>query len=103
MTQRTAILQTSADSSTAVEALDLALALASMDQPVQLILSGAAAAVLQHSPSKRYAMLELLDADPILIVSDQDPVDAGELDVEQIPADTLRTVLDTFDEVLHFS
>lgn len=103
MTQRTAILQTSADLNTAVEALDIALALASMDQPVQLILAGEAAAVLQHSPSKRYAMLELLDADPILIVSDQDPVDAGELDVEQIPANTLRSVLDTFDEVLHFS
>ena len=101
MTRRTAILQTSANANTATEALDMALALASMDQPVQLVLSGDAVKVLQQSPSKRYAMLELLDAEPIGLVSDNDlNID---LDTQTIATAKLRELLDSFDEVLQFS
>ena len=101
MTRRTAILQTSANANTATEALDMALALASMDQPVQLVLSGDAVKVLQQNPSKRYAMLELLDAEPIGLVSDNDlNID---LDTQTIATAKLRELLDSFDEVLQFS
>jgi len=101
MTRRTAILQTSANANTATEALDMALALASMDQSVQLVLSGDAVKVLQQSPSKRYAMLELLDAEPIGLVSDNDlNID---LDTQTIATAKLRELLDSFDEVLQFS
>lgn len=105
MTRRTAILQTSANANTATEALDMALALASMDQPVQLVLSGDAVKVLQQSPSKRYAMLELLDAEPIGLVSDNDlNIDlALDLDTQTIATAQLRELLDSFDEVLQFS
>lgn len=107
MTRRTAILQTSANANTATEALDMALALASMDQPVQLVLSGDAVKVLQQNPSKRYAMLELLDAEPIGLVSDNDlnidPDLALELDTQTIATAKLRELLDSFDEVLQFS
>ncbi len=107
MTRRTAILQTSANANTATEALDTALALASMDQPVQLVLSGDAVKVLQQNPSKRYAMLELLDAEPIGLVSDNDlnidPDLALELDTQTIATAKLRELLDSFDEVLQFS
>jgi tRNA 2-thiouridine synthesizing protein C len=107
MTRRTAILQTSANANTATEALDMALALASMDQPVQLVLSGEAVKVLQQNPSKRYAMLELLDAEPIGLVSDNnfniDPDLALELDTQTIATAKLRELLDSFDEVLQFS
>ncbi|MAK70706.1 tRNA 2-thiouridine synthesizing protein C [Idiomarina aquatica] len=103
MTRRTAILQTSANANTATEALDMALALASMDQPVQLVLSGDAVKVLQQNPSKRYAMLELLDAEPIGLVSDNDlNIDPG-LDTQIIATAKLRELLDSFDEVLQFS
>lgn len=103
MTRRTAILQTTARVSTAAEALDVALALASMDQPVQLILVGKALNVLAGTPSKRYAMLELLDAEPILVVTDKLPDDFTELDIETIGSSKLRPLLDSFDEVLQFS
>ena len=109
MTRRTAILQTSANANTATEALDMALALASMDQSVQLVLSGDAVKVLQQNPSKRYAMLELLDAEPIGLVSDNDlNIDpdldlALDLDTQTIATAKLRELLDSFDEVLQFS
>ena len=102
MSKRTAILQTRADGDTATEALDVALALASLEQPVQLILTAAACAALQTGPVKRYGMLELLDAEPILLCCD-DPAVAIELDVEHLAPAQLRAHLSTFDEVLQFS
>ena len=111
MTKRTAVLQTSSEPRVALEALDIALALASMDQPVQLMLVEAAIDVLKDSPSKRYAMLELLDAEPILLVSNENSDETNdesielttELDVELLHYHQLRETLDTFDQVLQFS
>lgn len=103
MTKRTAILQSSADATVAQEALDVALALASMDQSVQLILRGAATQLLANPPAKRYGMLALLDAEPILAVTENTDAVSTEWDVERISHQQLRDTLARFDEVLHFS
>lgn len=103
MTKRTAVLQSDANTDVAREALDVALALASMDQPVQLILMGAATQLLIKPPSKRYGMLELLDAEPILAVTESSDNINIAWDVESISRQQLRERLAQFDEVLHFS
>jgi len=104
--KKIAILQRSNNTNTATEALDVALALASFDTPLQLILIGAAVNVLLKSPSKRYAMLDLLDAEPIVICSHQTvDIDAFPANIEAITIaeEDLRQHLNQFDEVLQFS
>ncbi|MGM0905367.1 MAG: DsrE family protein [Pseudomonadota bacterium] len=104
--KKIAILQCSSDTNAATEALDIALSLASFDHPVQLILSGDAASCLLSNPSKRYGMLELLDAEPIAI-SSESTINIGTLpDSVQtviVPEKQLKQHLDQFDEVLQFS
>ncbi|MGM0428886.1 MAG: DsrE family protein [Pseudomonadota bacterium] len=104
--KRIAILQCSSDTNSATEALDVALSLASFDHPVQLILSGEAINCLLSNPSKRYGMLELLDAEPIAISSESTiNIDALPDSVETVivPEKQLKQHLDQFDEVLQFS
>lgn len=104
--KKIAILQCSSDTNAATEALDVALSLASFDHPVQLILSGEAVNCLLNSPSKRYGMLELLDAQPIAISSESTiNIDAlsDSLDTVIISANELKQHLDQFHEVLQFS
>lgn len=104
--KKVAILQCSSKPDTATEALDLALSLASFDHPVQLILSGDAVSCLLNNPSKRYAMLELLDAEPIGI-SSPEALDTSALpatiDTVYIQSKQLKPHLSQFDEVLLFS
>jgi len=104
--KKIAILQCSADSDSATEALDIALALASFDYPVQLILFGEAVKLLLNQPSKRYAMLELLDAKPIA-VSSKDLTNTSALptkiDTVMVSPEQLKHHLNQFDEVLQFS
>lgn len=104
--KKIAILQCSLTVDAATEALDMALALASFDYPVQLILSGDAVSCLVNKPSKRYAMLELLDAKPIAI-SSQQMINTSALpatiDTVAVPPDKLKQHLCQFDEVLQFS
>ncbi|MCK7458646.1 DsrE family protein [Idiomarina aminovorans] len=106
MNKKIAILQCSAEPDTATEALDMALSLASFDQPVQLILSGDAFSCLLDNPSKRYGMLELLDAEPIGI-SSHSSVDKNALpssvETSVLPPENLKEHLNQFDEVLQFS
>ncbi|MCA1767893.1 MAG: DsrE family protein [Idiomarina sp.] len=106
MNRRIAILQCSAEPDTATEALDMALSLASFDQPVQLILSGDAVNCLLDNPSKRYGMLELLDAEPIGISSqntvNQNALPASVETLILLP-EHLKEHLNQFDEVLQFS
>lgn len=103
MTKRTAVLQSSADATVAQEALDVALALASMDQPVQLILWRSATQLLANPPAKRYGMLALLDAEPTLAVAENRDMICSDWDIEWISRQQLRDTLAQFDEVLHFS
>ncbi|MGM0481980.1 MAG: DsrE family protein [Pseudomonadota bacterium] len=108
MSQPIAVLQTAAaHTDAATEALDLALALASMDQPVQLVLLNEAVSCISDNPSKRYAMLELLDAEPILVCSDKalDEIlgDSQQLDVEILATEQLSERLASYHEVLQFS
>lgn len=105
--KRTAILQTaSAHTDAAIEALDVALSLASLDMPVQLILLDDAVSCL-HNPSKRYGMLEMLDAEPILVCHHQHQTELdvaqSSLDVAVLHPDSLTRYLQAFDEVLQFS
>ena len=106
MNRKIAILQCSAEPDTATEALDMALSLASFDQPVQLILSGDAVNCLLDNPSKRYAMLDLLDAEPIGI-SSHSPIDQNTLlssvETVNLQPENLKEHLNHFDEVLQFS
>ena len=104
--KKIAIVQSSNNPDTATEALDVALALASFDTPVQLILIDDAADVLLSSASKRYAMLGLLDAEPIAICASQEfDVDALPVNIEAIgiTEEELKQYLNQFDEVLQFS
>ena len=104
--KKIAILQCSAASDSATEALDIALALASFDYPVQLILSGEAVKSLLNQPSKRYAMLELLDAEPVVISSEAltDPIALpANIDTVIVSPEQLKRHLSQFDEVLQFS
>ena len=98
--KKIAILQCSAASDSATEALDIALALASFDYPVQLILSGEAVKSLLNQPSKRYAMLELLDAEPVVISTSALPAN---IDTVIVSPEQLKRHLSQFDEVLQFS
>ncbi|MDV6315171.1 DsrE family protein [Idiomarina sp. HP20-50] len=104
--KKIAILQCSSTLNAATEALDIALALASFDYPVQLILSGEGTNCLLNNPSKRYAMLDLLDAEPIAIAS-QSRIDTNTLpttiETVIIPPEQLKQHLSQFDEVLQFS
>lgn len=104
--KRIAILQCSSNPDTALEALDIALSLASFDYPIQLILSDGAVDCLLNKPSKRYAMLELLDAEPIAI-SSPEIFDTSTLpttmDTVVIQPNQLKQHLNQFDEVLQFS
>ncbi|RUO72941.1 DsrE family protein [Idiomarina ramblicola] len=104
--KRIAILQCSAARDSATEALDIALALASFDYPVQLILSDEAVKSLLNQPSKRYAMLELLDAEPIAIsstnITDTTALPAN-IDTVIVSPQQLKHHLNQFDEVLQFS
>lgn len=103
MSKRTAILQTAANSDAATEALDVALAMASMDQSVQLILANDAVNCISDNPSKRYAMLELLDAEPILVFTDQPLSNPHQLDIEIVSSQQLAEQLSSYNEVLQFS
>ncbi|WP_404402812.1 DsrE family protein [Idiomarina seosinensis] len=103
MTKRTAILQTAANSDAAIEALDVALAMASMDQSVQLILANDAVDCISDNPSKRYAMLELLDAEPILVFTDEPLSNPHQLDIEMLSSQQLAEHLSRYNEVLQFS
>lgn len=102
-----AIVQSAkANTDAATEALDVALALASMDQPVQLILIDEAADCIRQ-PAKRYGMLEMLDAEPILLCNHDsqaqfDLAQSG-LDMATLHPDSLAKHLTSFDEVLQFS
>lgn len=104
--KKIAILQCTLEHDTATEALDMALALASFDYPVQLILSGEAVNCLLNEPSKRYAMLDLLDAEPIG-VSSNNGIETNALpaniETVHIPTEQLKQHLNQFDEVLQFS
>ncbi|MGM0526557.1 MAG: DsrE family protein [Pseudomonadota bacterium] len=100
MSKRTAILQTAAANT---EALDIALAMASMDQSVQLILAGEAVNCISDNPSKRYAMLELLDAEPILVFTDEPLSNPHQLDIEIVSSQQLAEQLSSYNEVLQFS
>ncbi|KTG23768.1 hypothetical protein AWR38_07035 [Idiomarina sp. WRN-38] len=104
--KKIAIVQSSNNPNTATEALDVALALASFDTPVQLILINSATDVLVKAPSKRYAMLDLLDAEPIALCSNSDiDIDAlpANIEVTTIKTEQLKQHLNQFDEVLQFS
>ncbi|RUO77483.1 DsrE family protein [Idiomarina seosinensis] len=104
MSKRTAILQTAAaNTDAATEALDLALAMASMDQSVQLILASEAVNCISDNPSKRYAMLELLEAEPILVFTDEPLSNPHQLDIEIISSQQLAPQLNSYNEVLQFS
>lgn len=103
-TQKTAIVQTAeAGTNAATEALDVALALASMDQWVQLVLLDDAVTCLEQNPSKRYAMMEMLDAEPILLCREAPLNQSTELDIELWPRENLAQLLAQYDEVLTFS
>lgn len=104
--RKIAILQSSNTPNIATEALDVALALASFDIPVQLILIDDAVNVLLSSPSKRYAMLELLDAEPIALCSSsaiKTNTLPTNIEAITISKENLKQHLKQFDEVLQFS
>lgn len=104
MMKKIAILQNSAEAEAATEALDLALSLASFDIPTQLILCGSAVECLLHAPSKRYAMLELLDAEPVAVCTTKPA--SSEISVCEtvsMPPEALQSHLLQFDEVFQFS
>lgn len=104
MMKKIAILQNSAQPDTATEALDLALSLASFDIPVQLILCGSAIDCLVKAPSKRYAMLELLDAEPIAICSSESvQPDASAGHTVAVSPAHIGDHLSQFNEVFQFS
>lgn len=104
MMKKIAILQNTAEPETATEALDLALSLASFDIPVQLILCGPAVNCLIPTPSKRYAMLELLDAQPIgICTTTAVNLAASVIDTISVSPESVRDHLSQFDEVFQFS
>lgn len=103
MMKKIAILQNSAEPEVATEALDLALSLASFDMPVQLILCGSAVDCLLQAPSKRYAMLELLDAEPIAICTTQPAQsEVSVCETVLVPPEALQSHLLQFNEVFQF-
>ena len=100
MSKNYAIVQLSPELECARSALDLVLSLASLDQSVQLIMLDNAWMSLQSELHKRYGMLELLDAEPILIASDFEPqLDNDDIEFEWTAKRDLNALLLNFAEV----
>ena len=101
MSKNYAIVQLSPELECARSALDLVLSLASLDQSVQLIMLDNAWMSLQSELHKRYGMLELLDAEPILIASDFEPqLDNDDIEFEWTAKRDLNPLLLNFAEVI---
>ncbi len=101
MSKNYAIVQLSPELECARSALDLVLSLASLDQSVQLIMLDNAWMSLQSELHKRYGMLELLDAEPILIASDFEPqLDNDDIEFEWTAKRDLNAFMLNFAEVI---
>jgi len=101
MSKNYAIVQLSPELECARSALDLVLSLASLDQSVQLIMLDNAWMSLQSELHKRYGMLELLDAEPILIAREFEPqLDNDDIEFEWTAKRDLNALLLNFAEVI---
>ena len=101
MSKNYAVIQLSAELECARSALDLVLSLASLDQSVQLIMLDNAWMSLQSELHKRYGMLELLDVDPLLIASANEPaLEDDDIEFQWIAKRDVNALLADYAEVI---